>query len=172
MKGKDKMRLEFSVLAGEESKKFLISLKEQLDRMERLVMQAGGVNEKESSTTTWAEDESDAADEMMPPKAKRGTKKAATSSSFDDEGVAVDDKPEVEDNEWDADQAEEEAPPKKAAKAKKYTIEDANTACRERCGRTNRAEVLGLMKKKFGVKSVTELDETDFAEFVKVMSGK
>lgn len=70
----------------------------------------------------------------------------------------------------DEDEADEK--PAKAKKAPKLTIDDVNDACKERCGRTNRAEVLGLLKKNFKVKSVTDLEPTDYEKCIKLLKGK
>lgn len=105
------------------------------------------------------ESEDDEADEK-PAKATKG-KKAA---SFDED-----------DEDADADEDEAEEKPAKAAKGKKaakLTIDDVNDACKERCGRTNRAEVLSLLKKNFKVKSVTDLEPADYEKCIKLLKGK
>ncbi len=110
-----------------------------------------------SPNVTFEDDDSD--EEPLP--TKRATKAKVAAASFDDE---------------DEDETEEPAPkaakPTKAAKAPKLTLDDVNDACKERCARTNRADVLGILKKNFKVKSVTDLEPTDYAQCIKLLRGK
>lgn len=65
---------------------------------------------------------------------------------------------------------EEKLSPAKAKKEKKITIDQVNDACKTRAGRSNRAEVLGILKKKFKTQSVSELKETQYADVIKAMA--
>lgn len=139
------MRLELGIMAGKESKEFLSELSTLLDRMEKVAAKLSGKKQTASSEELNAEESEE--DEDFAP--KKASKKA---------------KPSFEEDE------EEEAP--KSSKQKKLTIDDVNDACMKRSGRTNRAEVLGILKTKFKVKSVTDLEPEQYAAVVKAMSGK
>ncbi len=124
------------------------------------------------------EESEEEAEEDFAPKKKAGKKKAA----FDeDEGAE-------ESEEEESEEDEEEAAPKKkgkAAKAKKLTTDDLNDACKARVarlietgngkvtGKMARDNVLKLLKKNFGVETVSEIDEQDDMEnAIKLLGGK
>lgn len=71
----------------------------------------------------------------------------------------------------DEEEVEEEAPPKKKAKAKKVTVDDVNDACKARAASGSRAEVLGILKKKFKVASVSELEPEQYAAVIAAMEA-
>lgn len=60
----------------------------------------------------------------------------------------------------------EEAKPKKAAKAKKLTLKDVTEACKAYAQENTVAATKTLLKKKFKVNSVTELDEDQWADVI------
>lgn len=81
---------------------------------------------------------------------------------------------EVEADEVDEDDDEDEKP--KAKKAKKLTADDVNEACKALLsalggGKTARAKVLGILKKKFKTESVSELKPDQYAAVIKAMEA-
>lgn len=124
------------------------------------------------------------ADEDFTPKTKK--KAAPASKSFDDEEDEVpnDDVTEEQTEEGDGDFMEEKPKTKakpKAPKVKKFTMADVNAACKARVTREMsdneldskeaRDAVLSILKKKFKVKSVTDLEPEDYAAVVAEMEG-
>lgn len=167
------MKLEIGFMAGNESKVFLKNLTEVLERYEAVAAKLSGkktapidaddeeeeievrprkgkdaVSFQEEETEVEAED-----DEDFAPKKKTSKKKA---SSFEDED--------------DAETETEEAPAPKGKKKAKTTLDDVNDVCMNLAGKKNRAYVLALLKKNFKVSSVSELDEDDYEECVRVMT--
>lgn len=179
--GLGKLELECKILAGAESKAFLVELSKLTARLEQVagMLRAPG----EPAPAVDADDE----DELPPPVKK--LKKAIKSLDDEDEEETApapsdeddeDDMPAPEAkgkakpsfDDTDDEESAEGAPAPKKGKAAKLTIDDVNDACIERAGRTNRAEVLSVLKKKFGVKSVTDLKPEQYADVVKAMAGK
>ena len=107
-------------------------------------------------------DESEDKEELMPVKKKRGRPAA---KGFDDEDVAE----EEEASEESEDVAEEEEEPAPKKSAKKITVDDINDACKAKAKRTSRDEVLTILKKKFGVRSVTDLIPSQYEGVIKAM---
>lgn len=105
-----------------------------------------------------------------------GGKKAA--KGFDDDAAAEEEEAEESEEEEEAEESkeeeEEEEKPAKNAKAKKLTADDVNDACkaRARALRGTRAEVLSILKKKFKVKSVSDLEPSQYADAIKAMKAK
>lgn len=195
-------RLELVIMAGAESKKFLADITSQFDRIEKLCSKhlnskggkaalADDADEEESedeeidppakkgkkaakfedadeeSDDEEESDESEDEEEEAPAKKTKG-KKAA---KFEDDDADEEESEEAD----DAEDEEEEALAKKTKggkKAPKLTIDDVNDACMDRAGRSNRSEVLGLLKKHFKIKSVTELEPGDYEACIKLMNGK
>lgn len=95
------------------------------------------------------------------------TKKAASAPDDDDDEEETDD-----DDDQDSDDDEK---PAKKAKAKKITANDVLEACKTRAKRTGgkkgREEVLTILRKKFDVETVSELDETDYAKALKYLEA-
>lgn len=133
----------------------------------------------------------DAAETAAAPK-KRGRPAKTAAASFDDDTDTGTEKEETETDDEDEfgrskkavaakhgksfgdDDEEEEAEekPAKAAKSKKGpTADDVNDACMARAERTNRDEVMTILK-KFKVKSVKDLEESDFEECIKLLKGR
>jgi hypothetical protein len=168
-------KLELSILAGEESKKFLMGLEEVVDRLERVARVLRSPEENEEAGVT-SSDEDD--EEEKPAKKKAATKKKADSFEDGDEEDAQDsedEEAEKEDDEAeeDEDDAEEEEPAtKKKKKADKITSDDLNDAAKARAARTSVAETKAFIKKKLGVKSISEIEEEDYEMALKVLKGK
>jgi hypothetical protein len=166
-------KLEIAMLVGAESKAFLANLTEQIDRLEKLsgkklkVTKAGAVDDED-------EDEDEDADEEEKPKKKKGGKLAASDDEDSDDEDSDDDDDSDEDDESDSDEdadEDEEETTKKSAKGKKgkVTLDDIKDACRAYMAETNRATVEKLLKKKFGTKTVKEIDPDDYPEVMKAL---
>lgn len=158
-------KIELALLVGAESKQWLSDLQATVAKLEKLQ----GKKPKEEPEADEPEEDDD--EELAPKK-----KKKAKSVDLDDD---ADEEEETEsDDEDDAD--EEEETPKKSTKKKKLTDDDVNTACKERVARLMesdgmdqkeaRAEVVGILKKKFKVKNVAELEPEQYEAVIKVMS--
>lgn len=167
------MKMEIAVLAGAESKQFLVDLTKQIDRLEALTGTKGlSASVKKSAPVPGDENMPDA-DEDFAPKAKKTT--AATKFDDDEDAAPVAKKTAapVEDEDSDGDFM---APPVKTAakaKAKKLTVDDVNDACKAKAvsigGAEGRKEVLGILKKKFKTQSVSELQPEQYAEAIAAM---
>lgn len=176
------MKLELSILAGAESKAFLADLSKIVERMENAV---GYDNARKSQPTKEVEEEEEPA-----PKAAK-SKKASSFDEDEEQTVSAresdlrleedeeDFKPKAAQKKKVAssfDESEEDEAPKhkqdKKTKSKKVTIDDVNDAAMARAGRTNRAEVLAILKKNFKVKSITDLDESNYAECISLLGSK
>lgn len=163
---------------GAESKQWLADFTSLVERAEKVMGKGKGTKaarditedvEDEEETTALAAEAEDDEDEDFAP--KKSAKKAA--SSFDDEDEEEETTAASDDDETETtDEDEEEEKPKKAAKPKKTTLTEVNDACKARAARTTRAEVLGILKKQFKVKSVTDLDAKQYADVVKAMSAR
>lgn len=153
--GEEKMQLELKILAGAESKAFLADFAKQVDRLEKLT---GGKGLKPTDKNEISdEDEDDAKDEETDEDDDFAPKKASKKgSSFDED---------------DADA--EEAPPAKTKK-KKLTVNDVNDACKKRAasvgGKAGRDEVLKILKKKFKVESVADLEPEQYADAIEAVA--
>ena len=170
-------QLNISLLAGDESKKFLAGLTKQIDRLEALTAKLPTAEAEEAT-----EDEDE--EELVPKSKKAPAKKAAAKFEDDDE----DDDAEADaEEETDEDETEEEAetededdgdfkkPAAKKTAAKKLTVDDCNDAAKAKAasigGKKGRETVLALMKKHFKTESVSELKPEQYAKFVEVMKG-
>ena len=125
-------------------------------------------DEEESDLANGHDEEAD--EDFAPKKAKA---KAKTFLDEDDEDSASD---EMEASSDDEEDKEEEPAPKKEKKKKKLTVDSINDACKERAqrlgGKEGRAEVLGILKKKFKVSSVTELKPDSYAAVISAMRAE
>lgn len=184
------MKLEFDLMAGAETKAFLVDFTKQIDRLEKL----HGLDKnapKKSAKAEESEEEEESEDEDFGPKK---TKKAA-SSSFDDEEEDEKEKEKSESEEEEDEDEKEEKEPKKQAKAtaktkaKKYTLDDVNDACKAKVaelidsgrnrkvkgkltpvtGKEARSFVLGILEENFETTSVTELEPEQYAEAIKAL---
>ncbi len=164
------MKLELAILAGDESKKFLVDLTKQIDRLEKLSgKKAKASEETEEEEEVETEEETEVEDDDDDFSEKAPAKKGKT-EDFDDE--------EVEES---ADEEEEEAPeekPKRGRKPKKLTSDDVNAACKDNVhaqiergtgSKEARSNVVALLKKKFKVSSVSDLEEDQYADVIKAL---
>lgn len=133
-------------------------------------------------------------DEEAPPSKKSGNKGKAVRGKKQIEDAISESVSESEEdyNEDDTEVEESESPPPKAPSkipAKKgrpasgksgagtagtgavtVTSDDVTDACKARAGRSNRVEVSGILK-RFGVKSVTELEPSQYPAVIKAMNN-
>lgn len=161
------MKLEISMLAGDETKQFLVSLTQQIDRLEKLMPKT---QVTVSGPAPSALEELPETDDDFGGKPEKAPKKGA---SFDDE--------ESEEKETPSEEEEDDfgAPKAKAGRPKKkFTVDDANDACRGKLEaltkkgnspKEAREKVKGALKKHFGTESVSELTEAQWADCVKLM---
>ncbi len=164
------MKLELAVLAGAESKEFLVKLTKQIDRLEALCGKLGNLamGENDDGDTEVEADE----DEDF---GKKPSKKKAKGFDEDEETeVESEDAEEESDEESEADEeVEEDEAPVKKGKGKKLTIDDCNDAAKALAlsvgGKPGRAKVLALMKKHFKTESVSELKPEQYAKFIALM---
>lgn len=182
-------QLELKIMAGAESKAWLADLTKIVERMEKAMngkvvtlptppvsddededfepkpaaratkLKTHAFDEDEDTGTTEEDEDDDVSFGTIKEPAKKTSKKVTASFDDEDEGE------------------EDEMPAPKAAKSKttkpkKTTLDDVNDACIARATRGNRAEVLGILKKKFKVKSVTDLEPEHYEAVVKAMLGK
>jgi hypothetical protein len=169
--------MELQILVGAESKEWLKDAEALVNRLEK-VLKAISTNsslkgkdivegEEDEEVTARADNEDD--EDFAAPSKKKAGKKA---KSFDDD---EDETAELKAAATDDDEDEEfEKPTKK--KAKKLTVDDVNDACKERAadeggGKEGRKVVLGILKKKFKVESVSELEETQYAAVISAMKS-
>jgi hypothetical protein len=181
-------KLELAILVGAESKAWLEKAEQLVTRLEELTKgkKNGKRNENSDAEEESTESEDDFEEETASKKSSKGKKKVQKAEDFDDEDGDDNDSDSSDDEEGsdddDSDASEEDSdsePVKKKGKGKKVTHEDAQTACKERVKReiedngldakSARAVVSGILKKKFKVSSVSDLDEDQYAEVVKVM---
>lgn len=199
-KGRRMARLELIIMAGAESKAFLGDLEKLVARMEKAggvtAATADDADEtdddededfgkKTTSKKATAldadddedEDEADDEDEDAAPAKKTKGKKAA---ALDDDADDADDEDEDESDDEDEEEETAKKTKGKATKAKKLTIDDINDACKARVqkviksgqpGPEARKSVFKLLKKKFGVTSVTELKADQYADVIKALSA-
>lgn len=145
------MKLELGIMAGAESKAFLVDLTKQIDRLEKLYggkKTAVEADDEETETEVEAAADSDDDEDFTPVKKT----KAKAAKSFDD----------------DEDDAEEEEV-KPAKKAKKITLDDVNDACKARAAGGRRKEVLAILKKKFKTESVSTLEPEQYPALIAAM---
>lgn len=152
------MKLELAILAGAESKAFLVGLTKQIDRLEALAGKATTTTAKADYT------DADADEDDETPVVKKTTAKATTkATSWDDEDEGA-----------LADEDEEPVTKKVAAKpkAKKLTVDDVNKACKARAARTDFDSTKAALKKNFKVKSTADLDADDYQAVIDYMNDE
>jgi hypothetical protein len=168
--------MELQILVGAESKEWLKDAEALVNRLEKVLkaistnssLKGKDIEEEDEEADTARADNEDDEDFAAPSKKKAGKK----AKSFDDD---EDDTAELKAAATDDDEDEEfEKPTKK--KAKKLTVDDVNDACKERAadeggGKEGRKVVLGILKKKFKVESVSELEETQYAAVISAMKS-
>lgn len=187
------MKLDVGIMVGNDSKTWLSDLTKVIDRLEKMVAKLG-LKSSESEETETEEEEEDA----VPAKAKRGRPPGKAKAEEEEEEEAEESEEEedpdfapkkkkakgksFEDEEEEAEEAEEseeeEEAPKK--KSKKVTLEDVNEAAKAavralteegETGPVARKTVLKLLKKKFDVDSVTDLEPELYAAAIKALKG-
>lgn len=146
------MKLEMSMMAGPESKAFLVELTQVVARLETALKSVGGglaipaapqLTVAPVSAAPVAAESDD--DFMAPPK------KTAPAPAIEDDFMA---------------------PPKpKAEKAKKVTLAEVNDACRARASGGKRDEVLAILRKNFNTESISELKPDQYAQALALMKG-
>lgn len=153
------VKLELGVMAGADSKAFLVNLTKQIDRLEKLAPLLGkgkkAAAEEEEEEQSTASEETEEEEEDAP---KKKSKKAAAEE-----------------------EEEEEDAPKKKAKKSKLTEDDVNAACKAAAkaliksegmeGPEARAKVVKVLKREFGVVSVSDLEETDYESAIETIEG-
>jgi hypothetical protein len=97
---------------------------------------------------------------------KTSKKAAAKAAPADDESADFSEETTTSDED---DFMAAAAPETKAATKKKYTANDVNDACKAKAQASDRATVLGILKKKFKVSSVTELKPDQYADVITAM---
>jgi predicted transcriptional regulator len=158
------MKLEVAMLVGAESKAFLATLTEQIDRLEKLTAGIAAptkATKKAAAPAPVEDEEAEESEDKEFTAPTKATKKAAAKSFDEDES--------------ENEEAEEEtAPAPKSKKAKKVTLDDVNDACKARAadtgGKEGRTEVLGILKKKFKVASVSELKPEQYQAVIEAMA--
>lgn len=159
--------LELKIMAGAESKQFLVDLNAALSRLESLTDKVENLDK--------------------PSVTKKATKKAApVEDDVDDEETESDDVEDTDEETAEETDDEDEKPAKKEkakpAKAKKLSADDVNDACKAFAthqikskgipGPEARKMVLKILKKKFDVESVSELEPEQFADALKALAVK
>lgn len=177
----DDMKLELAILAGAESKAFLLDFKKQIDRLETLTKSLPATSQATVAIDV-TDDEVDTlaaqtdADEDFAP--KKSAPKRAAPKGFDDEETSTEDSEASDD---DGEMDFNTPPPVKAApkpKPKKLSPEQmrdnmneaAKAKAAKKGGKAGRDEVLGLMKKHFNTTSVQEIKSEDYDKFLKLMA--
>lgn len=170
------VKLELGIMAGAESKAWLADLTKVVERMERAAGIIGAT--KSAATRTAASMEADdtssddapdteSDDDDFAAKPRTKSKKA---SSFEDD----DDAPATESEDDDADFTAPSAKTAKPPKAKKWTVDDVNDACKKKAssigGKEGRAKVLSILKKNFKTESVSELKPEQYAACIQAMA--
>ncbi len=163
------MSLEIKILAGAESKQFLVNLEKLVKRMEAVA----------TSATTEAEETETEAE----------TEAEETETSFDgaEEEAEETEAEETESESFDAPAEEEDEAPKKSAKAtkapkaKKVTTDDVNDAAKAAVtriigkrgvtGKDARGVVLACLKKNFKTETISKLDDEQLAKAVTVLAA-
>lgn len=174
------MKLEIAMMAGAETKQFLANLTQQIDRLEALqakivsgntpqadfgdsVLDATVYASRPLKKTNMIEDsflsddqpeETNLEDDSFeaPKKQTRAKKTKPAETSFEDEEDAL---------------FEEPAP--KSNKTKALTVKDVMDACKARATASNRAEVLGILKRKFKVASINDLKPDQYGDVIKAL---
>lgn len=174
------MKLDLGIMAGADSKAWLQGFTTQNDRLEKLLDRMEKIGSK-TPVKVKAESEEDAdeaeenldneEDDFAAKPAKNSKKKSADFD--DDEDEIEDDDEDAEEKSDDEDESEvEEAPAAKKGRAKKVTVDDVNEACKMRAragGKEGRAQVLGILKKKFKTESVSELEPDQWQACIDAM---
>ena len=149
------MKLEVAMLVGAESKAFLASMTNILERMEKLAGQ-------------------DKTPSVVPAKAAKKVKAGEAVALVEAEETTEDESIETFGGEDEgeelgfdsAEETEDEAPVAKPAKASKLTDKDVHTAALAHAKKHGRPATLKLLKAKFGVASIAESKAADYAKVI------
>lgn len=163
-------KLEIALLVGDESKKFLQELTNQLDRLEKLSSKKKADEEVEddlrldTNASSEPEEADDDEDEDFAPKKKAKAK----TKDFDEDEEEDETSGESEESDGDDEDSEEdeEPAPKKKTKEKKLTEDDINDAAKAHAGVKGRKATLALMLKKFKTQSVSDIKPEEYAKFI------
>lgn len=188
------MQITINVRDGATAKEIAAQFRFQAGLFEGMDPKAAASNENTLTSAPSKETTSKAKAALKETTKKTESKKAAsfddddevqTTQNFEDEDESIDDDATVEnangaaasdsfDEENDEDFIEEKKPAKTAKaqpKVKKFTVSDVNEACKAKAQTTDRKTVLGLLKKHFKVTSITELDQSQYGDVIKLMRG-
>lgn len=183
-----KLEMEMKVLAGAESKAWLLEFTKAVDRLEKLAgsFQASKGNpakDEDDTETVEADTDSDDEDFTSAPAKKagrpKGSKNKPKSFDEDDESEEESEEEETESEESEESEDEEESDAidvaeMKKGKGKKITVDMLNDAAKKLAaskGKAGRAHVLSLLKKHFKTESVSEIDEADYPKALKVLAS-
>lgn len=161
------MQLVINVKEGATNKDIAAQLRFQAGLIEGIDPKVAASRKNTDAPTK--EIDSDDDDEFAKAETKTKTTRAAkaAAASFEDDSTDEETVAEVETD----DDFMEPAPAKTAKKgAKKFTVNDVNDACKAKAAATDRKTVLGILKKKFGVASVTELKAEQYGDAIKAMA--
>lgn len=156
VKGEMDMKLEIGVIAGAESKQFLVDLTKQIDRLEKL---SGGKSLNEKALASAQADDEDEAD-------------APEAADAEDEDDGFQAKPAKKKTALDEEEEDEAPAPAPKKKAKKITLDDVNDACKARAkagGKKGRAEVLAILKKKFKTETISDISDDKYQAVIDAM---
>jgi len=162
-------KLEIALLVGAESKSWLERLEKALAKLETLNGPVVSDDDDEEDIKPTKGKKPKAFDDDDEEEAPEETESENDEDEEDKPVKGKGKKPKAFD---DDDEEEEDIKPAKKGKAKKLTIDDCNDACKERAaagGKKGRKEVLALLKENFGTESVSEIEESDYAELIRVM---
>lgn len=162
------MRISFEIKDGSTGKEIAAHLRFQAGLFEGLEPKVASSRANTDTPQAAAEE----VEEPVAPKAKRGrpAKAVAAQTSFDDDEPAA---PEESESFEDEESFEEPAP--KKAKAKKYTVEDVNDACKAYArenggGKEGRDAVLAILKSNFKATSISQIAPEDYAKAIKLLA--
>lgn len=157
------MKLDLGIMAGPESKKFLVDLTKLIDRME-----AAATKLKGKKTTAKAAREETEEEENEEEEAEETESEEAEESEEE----------EAAEEESEEEETEEEEKPAKAKKLSADSVNDAAKALHSHYVKKKKldskkafAKVKALLSEEFGVESVSKLGKADWAQAVKVLKG-
>jgi hypothetical protein len=171
------MKLELAVLAGSESKAFLVGLTKQIDRLEKISKGLTGSTEIRDASE---EDDEDEDFSSKPAKKKSASfeEDEETEETEETEESEEDEETDEEEETEETDEDEDEPAPVQTKKGrgrpKKLTVDDVNDACKTKAasigGKEGRTAVLTILKKKFKTQSVSELKPDQYQACIEAMA--
>jgi TATA-binding protein-associated factor Taf7 len=150
------------------------ALEVQITILKQLCGMKGKASEETEAEESETETEESEDDDFGAKKSAKGKAGKKAAKGFDDseeseeEEAEESEEEEAEESEEEEEEEEEKPAKGKAGKAKKLTADDVNDACKELAGRTNRATAMAVLK-KFKVKSVSDLDPSDYEAVIKAL---